>query len=677
MVSTALTLPAQPAQAQDDNRPSVQFAEVTYVIEENDASGLNVGVTISPALTTASRVKFTTSGPAIRNVDYTVTGLRRHTVPGAYGAVTHTEYVDLPAGATQVLLQVRVIPDDIVEENEDIFFTLTSIDTTNAPYKIGAPASTNVVMLDNLNAGIKQDHLAVSGALPWTATLTVRDVSHERGSDPMVVRKQKGPAGQYIPCGATSEWGAGAFGANERCQNNFVYERVALSEVTGTTSFPMVGCQNGKSGGQCLPQGNNALSDNGFVDGGSAHRVLGVVLSGGTLSLSFDRPLSDALKAVAKLTVDGSTEFRLADATGIDGSYQWGNTGLSWTTDPAQSVSLRLERVSQQRGGEGPSSGDEEQRDPLTASFEKVPATHDGQSAFTLDVRLSETVGKFSRSPRASSFAVTQGRVTGVEQIGAGLWRVTVRPASPSAVVTVTLAGGRDCDHEPSGAVCARDGRALSNTSYARVAADPQQQQAVLTTPRAATQTVAAAFGKVPAEHDGRTAFALDVQSGAKPAADAFTVTNGTVTGVESLDPVLWRVRVKPKSWKDVTVALGDASAKVPGPARIRAQDARAKEGKHASLDFTVTLSRAASGPVSVHYATNDGTAAAGADYTAASGTLTFAPGETHKTVSVTLLDDAINESKETLTLKLSNPQGAFLRAMHRNANGIIKNDDP
>ena len=201
----------------------------------------------------------------------------------------------------------------------------------------------------------------------------------------------------------------------------------------------------------------------------------------------------------------------------------------------------------------------------------------------------------------------------------------------------------------------------------------PEEQ----TPPEEEAQTVAVAFGKVPAEHDGRTAFALDVQSGSKPAPDAFTVTAGTVTGVEPLDPVLWRVRVAPSSWKDVKIALGAASAKVPGPARIRVADARAKEGKDASLDFAVTLSRAASGPVSVDYATKDGTAAAGADYTAASGTLTFAPGETAKTVSVALLDDSHDEGKETFTLTLSNPQGAYLRKMHREAKGVVRNDDP
>ncbi len=220
----------------------------------------------------------------------------------------------------------------------------------------------------------------------------------------------------------------------------------------------------------------------------------------------------------------------------------------------------------------------------------------------------------------------------------------------------------------------------LTTTDY-RIEVTEAQVQAQVpeeqTPPEEEAQTVTVAFGKVPAEHDGRTAFALDVQSGSKPAPEAFTVTAGTVTGVEPLDPVLWRVRVAPSSWKDVKIALGEASAKVRGPARIRVADARAKEGKDASLDFAVTLSRAASHEVSVDYATKDGTAAAGADYTAASGTLTFAPGETAKTVSVALLDDSHDEGKETFSLTLSNPQGAYLRKMHREAKGVIRNDDP
>ena len=113
------------------------------------------------------------------------------------------------------------------------------------------------------------------------------------------------------------------------------------------------------------------------------------------------------------------------------------------------------------------------------------------------------------------------------------------------------------------------------------------------------------------------------------------------------------------------------------GPARIRVEGGRAREGRDASVDFAVSLNRAAAHAVSVDYATADGTAAAGPDYTATSGTLTFAPGETEKTVAVALLDDAVDEGKERFTLVLSNPRGAFLRAMHRKAVGVIVNSDP
>ena len=87
--------------------------------------------------------------------------------------------------------------------------------------------------------------------------------------------------------------------------------------------------------------------------------------------------------------------------------------------------------------------------------------------------------------------------------------------------------------------------------------------------------------------------------------------------------------------------------------------DATATEGE--TLSFRVMLTAAATEEVTVDYATSDGTATAGADYTAASGTLTFAPGETEKTVTVATTSDEEEEDGETLTLTLSNPDCATL----------------
>jgi chitinase len=91
-------------------------------------------------------------------------------------------------------------------------------------------------------------------------------------------------------------------------------------------------------------------------------------------------------------------------------------------------------------------------------------------------------------------------------------------------------------------------------------------------------------------------------------------------------------------------------------------------------LAFTVTLSQAASRPVTVQYATANGSATAGSDYAGAAGTLTFAAGETSKTILVQVAGDTAIEANETLTLNLSAASGATIA--HGAATGTIVNDD-
>jgi hypothetical protein len=79
------------------------------------------------------------------------------------------------------------------------------------------------------------------------------------------------------------------------------------------------------------------------------------------------------------------------------------------------------------------------------------------------------------------------------------------------------------------------------------------------------------------------------------------------------------------------------------------------------SATITVTLSAPAPISVTVDYATSNGTAIAGSDYIAASGTLTFAPGDTIGTFTVSIINDAGQENSETLSLDLSNSTNAIL----------------
>jgi large repetitive protein len=108
----------------------------------------------------------------------------------------------------------------------------------------------------------------------------------------------------------------------------------------------------------------------------------------------------------------------------------------------------------------------------------------------------------------------------------------------------------------------------------------------------------------------------------------------------------------------------------------VSVNDATVQEGDGgtANLVFTVTLSHTGVSTATVDYATADATADAANDYTATSGTLTFAPGETSQTVTVPVAGDAVDEADETLHLRLLNPSNLVLADSQ--GLGTITDDD-
>ena len=426
----------------------------------------------------------------------------------------------------------------------------------------------------------------------------------------------------------------------------------------------------------------------------------------------------------------------------------------------------------------------------LTAAFHGLPAEHDGSRRFEFEVRFSEEIAGLRLSTVRDALSVTGGRVVAVRRAVAGQIRrvtVQVRPDSTGAV-TVALGAATDCS--VADAICAGDGRKLSQavtaavpgpvvnapatgaptiagtaqvgetltasatgiadangltgatfayqwvsvrggtgtdiagataSTYRLAAADAgaaiqvrvsftDDAGNVESLTSAATAAVAlpaltAAFHGMPAEHDGSRRFEFEVRFSEevpglllRAVQGALSVTGGRVVAVKRAVAGQIRrvaVQVRPSGLENVTIALpattgcaaagaicasdgrmlaSAVSATVLGPVTISVADAEASEGSGGTVDFTVTLNRAASVTVTVDYATADGTAAAGEDYTAASGTLTFAAGVLTQTVAVALLDDAIDEGRETFTLALSNASGA--RIADGEATGTIVNTD-
>ncbi|HYV34585.1 MAG TPA: Calx-beta domain-containing protein [Gemmataceae bacterium] len=109
----------------------------------------------------------------------------------------------------------------------------------------------------------------------------------------------------------------------------------------------------------------------------------------------------------------------------------------------------------------------------------------------------------------------------------------------------------------------------------------------------------------------------------------------------------------------------------------LQIRDATVTEGNTGTVaaQFTMTLSATSTKTITVAYATANGTATAGSDYQAASGTLTFAPGETSKMVTVLVKGDRLGEPNETFFVNLSAATNATI--LGSRAVGTIIDDEP
>ena len=130
-------------------------------------------------------------------------------------------------------------------------------------------------------------------------------------------------------------------------------------------------------------------------------------------------------------------------------------------------------------------------------------------------------------------------------------------------------------------------------------------------------------------------------------------------------------------SWALTNSATG-GTVTTPLPQLSVSADREGTEGTHADIPFTVRLDPASTETVVVDYRTVERTAKAGEDFTATSGTLTFAPGDIAKTVRVPIVDDTVPDDGETFLLDIFDASGATFAggAAASFATGTIRNTE-
>ena len=208
---------------------------------------------------------------------------------------------------------------------------------------------------------------------------------------------------------------------------------------------------------------------------------------------------------------------------------------------------------------------------------------------------------------------------------------------------------------------------------------------------RLTTVTVTASLGSTSRSEPTQVSVSVIPQSGTATAGTDYEAVSGfTVTIPAGQASGSTRLRFRPTNdgiaEGDETVVLsGTATGLATGTATltildddgalpvISVQDSAGGEGS-GKITFTVKLAPASSGEVTVDYATSGGTATQGTDYTAASGTLRFAPGDTEKNIEVTVADDGADENDETFEVTLDKATNAGIA--DGSARGMITDND-
>lgn len=160
----------------------------------------------------------------------------------------------------------------------------------------------------------------------------------------------------------------------------------------------------------------------------------------------------------------------------------------------------------------------------------------------------------------------------------------------------------------------------------------------------------------------------------ASDTSETITVNTTNDSNIES-NETLTVILSSPSSGAVITTAVGTGTINDNDMPTVTVSDASGTEGNgpSAKLDFTITMSPAlGSGKqATVLYATANGTATAGSDYTSASNDVTFSSGQTTKTVSISLINNGTAESTETMYLNIELDEDDLTDAVVTDSQGV------
>ena len=681
----------------DDDAPGLSIGDAG--VDEGDAGGsatLTFTVTLAPAATLPVTVDWKTAdGTAEAGTDYTA----------GNGTLTFN------TGDESKTVTVTVTGDDADEPNETLMVTLS-----NAPGATLADATGTGTITDD--DGPPAVTLVLTPALitenggKSTVTATLDRASSEE-TTVTVSAEAVSPAvaGDYtlsadttltITAGATDSTGEVTITAAD----NTVYEgdKTVTVSATATNAQGVTAPQDATltiTEDDAVPVVTVAAETAEVTEGGDAAFILTRTGAGIATPLAVDFTLADPdavldREAPTTATIPANeTTAKVTLATDDDATHEEdASLTLTLTDGDAYDLGSATSATVTVRDND-PQGQDKASDAAVTVAAETAEVTEGGDAVFTL-TRTGDSTAEL-----AVAFAVT-----------GDLAALTDAPpteatfAADADTVRVALATDDDTTDEPHATLTltVTDGEDYypGTPSEATVTVEDDDGPPTVTlvlTPASITEnggksTVTATLDRPSSEETTVTVsaaplspavandYTLSTNRTLTIPADSLTSTGVvTITAVNNeVDALAKEVTVSATATNSqgitapqdatLTIADDDAPSLSIGDASVDEGDA----GGSATLTFTVTLDPAATLPVTVDWATSDGTATAGTDYMAGSGALTFETGDESKTITVTVTGDDADEPNETLTVTLSNESGATLA--DATATGTITDDD-
>ncbi|MBX7147565.1 hypothetical protein K1X76_00645 [bacterium] len=685
------------ATSNDSNFDGVNAADVTATNNDNDTAGVSIsaisGHTVEDGTTATFTAVLTAQPSSDVSFDLTSTDTGEGTVSPASLTFTNGNW-----NTPQTVTITGV--DDLVSDGNQSFTITTSVtNSVDGIFDNLAVADVSVTNDDDESAPtFSVDDISINEGNSGTTTATFTITLSTASSDSVTVDYATSNGTATAGSDYTSGSGTLTFNAGETSKTvNFSVAGDTVDEVNETFNL---GLSNGSvtisddTGVATITDNDSAtisLADE-TVGEGDDHAVVTVTLattsdrqvtvdyatSNGTASSA-----SDYVSASGTLTFDAGETSKTFNVTVNDDSTDEANETITVTLSNATNTTISdatgTITITDDDGSPSLSVND-------VSVAENVMA---GKATFTV------TLGAASEQSVTVDYATSNGTATAGSDYTAASGTLTFDAGQTTKTFDVTISNDSVDEGNETYTVT------LSNATNATIS--DATGTGTITNDDAATLSVA---DTTVGEEDGTATVTVSLSNassqqvtvnyatsnGTATAGSDYTAASGTLTFEASETSKTFDITIADDSIDEanetITVTLSSPSgatiSDATGTVTITDDDASpslsindvsvTENDVGGTATFTVTLSTASGRSVTVDYATANNTATAVSDYTAASGTLTFAAGETTKTIDVSFSDDGVNEANETFNVNLSNASNATISDSQ--GVGTINNDD-